>query len=68
MKICGKINKNSVKYYQHFETDHEFAIVMELCDGNLNDFIQKDLNINDMYELLIQLNNTFKIMKENKIQ
>ena len=69
MKICGKNNKNSVKYYQHFERDNEFAIAMELCDGNLIDFIKfkKDLDIDDMYELLSQLNNTFKIMKENKI-
>jgi len=69
MKICGENNENSVKYYQHFETDNEFVIVMELCDENLIDFIKfkKDFNINDIYELLCQLNNTFKIMKENKI-
>jgi len=69
MKICGENNENSVKYYQHFETDNEFIIVMELCDGNLIDFIKlkKDLNINDIYELLCQLNNTFKIMKERRI-
>ena len=40
MKICGENNENSVKYYQHFETDNEFVIVMELCDGNLIDFIK----------------------------
>jgi len=69
MKICGENNENSIKYYQHFETDNEFVIVMELCDENLIDFIQfkKDFNINDIYELLCQINNTFKIMKENKI-
>ena len=69
MEICGENNENSVKYYQHFETDNEFIIVMELCDGNLIDFIKlkKDLNINDIYELLCQLNNTFKIMKEKQI-
>ena len=69
MKICGENNENSVKYYQHFETDNEFIIVMELCDGNLIDFIKlkKEFNINDIYELLWQLNKTFKIMKENKI-
>jgi len=69
MKILGENNENSVKYYQHFETDNKFIIVMELCDGNLIDFIKlkKDFNINDIYELLCQLNNTFKIMSENKI-
>jgi len=69
MKICGENNENSVKYYQHFETDNEFVIVMELCDGSLIDFIKvkKDFNIKDILELLCQLNNTFKLMKENKI-
>jgi len=69
MKICGEDNENSLKYYQHFETEKEFIIVMELCDGNLIDFIKfkKDFNINDIYELLCQLNNTFKIMKEKQI-
>ena len=69
MKICGEKNENSVKYYQHFETDNKFVIIMELCDGNLIDFVKfkKDLNVDDIYELLSQLNNTFKIMNENKI-
>jgi surface protein len=69
MKICGENNENSVKYYQHFETDNEFAIIMELCDGNLINFsgLKQKFSINDIYELLCQLNNTFKIMKENKI-
>jgi len=69
MKICGENNENSVKYYQYFETDNEFAIVMELCDGNLTDLIKlkKEFNINDIYEILCQLNNTFKIMKEKQI-
>jgi len=56
MKICGENNENSVKYYQHFETDNEFIIVMELCDGNLMDFMKlKDLYVDDIYELLCQL-------------
>ena len=69
MKICGENNENSVKYYQHFETDNEFIIVMELCDGNLINFsaLKQKFSINDIYELLCQLNNTFKIMKENNI-
>jgi serine/threonine protein kinase len=69
MKICGENNENSVKYYQHFETDNEFVIIMELCDGCLIDFIKlkKDFNIEDILELLCQLNNAFKLMKENRI-
>ena len=69
MKICGENNENSVKYHQHFETDNEFAIVMELCDGNLIDLIKlkREFTLNDIYEFLCQLNNTFKIMKEKQI-
>ena len=69
MKICGENNENSVRYYKHFNSDNEFVIIMELCDGNLMDFIKlkKEFNINDIYELLSQLNNTFKIMKEKQI-
>mgnify|MGYP002623859812 CR=1 FL=1 len=69
MKICGENNENSVKYYQKFETDNKFVIVMELCDGNLIDFIKlkRHINISDIYEILCQLNHTFKIMNKNKI-
>ena len=34
-------NKNTVKFYECYETDNEFAIVMELCDGSLKDLIKK---------------------------
>ena len=69
MKICGENNENSVEYYKHFETENEFVIVMELCDGNLMDLIKlkNEFTLNDIYELLCQLNNTFKIMKEKRI-
>jgi serine/threonine protein kinase len=68
MKICGENNENSIKYYESFETKEEFAIVMELADMNLHEF-QKDKKFSpiEIYEILNQLNNTFKIMKEKKI-
>ena len=67
MKICGENNENSIKFYESFETDDEFAIVMELADENLMKFIKsKKLNSEEIREILIQLNNTFKIMKEKK--
>ena len=28
---CGENNINSVKYYESFETENEFVIVLELC-------------------------------------
>ena len=63
MKICGENNENSVKYYESFETENEFAIVLELCDKSLKEFKKnRRLNSKEIYEILNQLNNTFKIM------
>ena len=71
MKICANNNINSVKFYEYFETEKEFIIVMELCDDNLKGYLNKmkfeEFNENELYYILIQLNNTFKIMSENKI-
>jgi len=65
-----KDNKNTVKYYEKFEDGKQIAIVMELCDFDLLSFFYKikkvPFNDKEIYELLIQLNNTFKIMHENK--
>ena len=38
MKICAENNENSVKYYESFETDEEFVLVMELADEDLIKF------------------------------
>ena len=68
MKIID--NENVVKYYEYFDNKEEFAIVIELCDSSLRKyFIENKMafNINEIYDLLLQLNNTFKIMSENKI-
>ena len=71
MEIIGNNHENSVKYYESFETENEFAIVMEYCEENLlkfrNDKKDKRLNSKEIFEILIQLNHTFKKMKENKI-
>ena len=70
MEICQKNNKNSVKYYEYYDNDDEFVIVMELCDENLFDLIQKTqktFNLDEIFNMLSQLNNTFKIMHENNI-
>ena len=65
-------NINTVKYYEYFNTKNEFAIIMELCDNNLiclfeNKKKDEGLNIDEIYNILNQLNNCFKIMNENKI-
>ena len=74
MKICSKNNENSVKCYEYFKDENNFVIIMELCDQNLDQLLNKRLkekkngfNIKEIYEIMKQLNNTFKIMKENKI-
>ena len=68
MKICAENNENSVKYYESFQTKNEIAIVLELCDDCLSKFKnKKSFNTKKIREILKQLNNTLKIMKEKKI-
>ena len=35
MKLCSENNINSVKCYEYFNNEHNFVIIMELCDLNL---------------------------------
>jgi len=35
MKICSKNNENSVKCYEYFNNKDNFIIIVELCDENL---------------------------------
>ena len=73
MKIIegkNKDNINTVKYYENFENDNQIAIVMEYCNKDLfKYFCEKKDSFSDMeiLELLSQLNNTLKIMHDNKI-
>ena len=65
-------NINTVKFYEYFHTENEFCIVMELCDENLLQKLSrkeanKGFNIDEIYNILNQLNNSFRIMKENNI-
>jgi calcium-dependent protein kinase len=70
MKICCKDNINSVKLYDYYDTDTELAIVMELCDDSLQSILNKKINgfnKQEIYDIITQLNNTFKIMNKNHI-
>ena len=61
----NKENKNTVKFYEYFETDDDFGIVMELCDDNLSNILSKSKNSFDIQNILYilkQLNKTLKIM------
>ena len=70
MKLCSKENDNSVKYYEHFHFKDKFAIVMELCDNNLQSILderKEGFTCEEIFNIMSQLNNTFKIMYKNKI-
>ena len=68
MKICAQKNENSVKFYESFINDKEFAIVLELCNNCLSKYKNdKRFNSKKIHEILNQLNNTLKIMKEKQI-
>jgi len=74
MKICSNNNSNSVKCYEYFNNKDNFVIIMELCDQNLSQLLQKRLknekkgfNPEEIFDIMNQLNNTFKKMKENNI-
>ena len=64
-----KIENNLIK--EIIDTKDYLYIIMELCEYNLEDYIKKredSISINEIREILMQLNNTFKIMlKENII-
>ena len=71
IKIMKKIeNENSIILKEYFDTEDYFYIVMELCICNLEECIQMRENgfsINEIKEVLIQINNTLKLMKAQKI-
>ena len=70
MRICMKDNLNSIKFYEYYDTEKEYAIVMELCDNNLQNILNEKkgpFNIDEVFEIISQLNNTFKIMSERNI-
>jgi len=72
MKICSNDGKNlySVRLYEYFINKNDLAIVMELCDNNLLQVLnmrKECLNSKKIYEIMNQLNDTFKIMIKNKI-
>ena len=73
MKIVeskNNININIVKLYEYFDNNDEIAIVMELCDDNLLNILakkKKPLTPEEIFEILNQLNNSFKIMIEKNI-
>jgi len=70
MKLLSKNNINPVKCYEYFLNKKHFVFIMELCDKNLNDYLKEKktlFNKEVILNIMSQLNNTFQIMKDNKI-
>ena len=66
--------ENSVKCYEYFNNENNFAIIMELCDSNLSKLLAQrkkndgeGFSSEEILEIMKQLNEAFKIMKENNI-
>ena len=70
MELCSNKTINSIKYYEYFLNENEFAIIIELCDDNLLKLIKRRrIGFNDIEikQIMTQLNNAFQILKENNI-
>ena len=66
----NKDNENTVKFYECFENENELAIVMELCDDNMLNYLSKKkskLSFQEINEIIKQLNKTFRIMADNNM-
>jgi serine/threonine protein kinase len=63
------IDKENNLIKEIIDTKEYLYIIMELCEYNLENYIKKRENIisiNEIREILIQLNSTFKIMRLKK--
>ena len=73
LEIMKKIkNENSINIKEVIETNDYYYIIMEYCEYNLEDYLnkkrEKPFSVNEIKEVLNQLNNTLKLMlKENII-
>ena len=72
IEIMSKLkNENCISLKETFDTNDFFYIVMELCICNLEECIkmrEKGLSINEIKQVLLQINNTLKLMlKQNLI-
>ena len=68
MKLCHC--ENSVGIYDYYDTKDEFVIIMELCDDTLLNLLaqtESGFSVEKIKDILLQLNNAFKIMHKNKI-
>ena len=62
--------KNSVEYYDNYSDNDFYYIVMEKCDEDLSKFIERNkggLSDAKIKNILLQLNEAFKIMRSKNI-
>ena len=65
MQMCQC--ENSVDIYDYYDGEKEFTIIMELCDETLFHLLcrrPKGFSSEEIKEILVQLNNVFKRMKQ----
>ena len=68
LQICK--SKNIVELYEYFEIKKLFIFVLELCDGDLNYFIEKNgskTKITVIQKIFNDLNNAIRILFKNNI-
>ena len=60
---------NSIEIYDYYNDDNYYYIVMEKCDEDLFDLLEKKKGFseNEIKNIFLQLNNALKIMYEKKI-
>ena len=64
-------SKYSVNFLESIEKDDNIYIVMELCDGDLNDLLEnknENLDIITIIKIINQLNEVLKLMHSKKIE
>ena len=64
-------SKYSVEFIDYIEKDDNIYIIMELCDGNLNDLLEKkkrNLDIVTIIKIMNQLNEVLRLMHSKKIE
>ena len=68
MKICNC--KNSVEFIELLQTQNNYNVVMELCDSDLHNYLysrSSGFSTEEIRNIMIQLNNVFKIMHSKNI-
>ena len=70
-KIVNKIkSENYISIKEIIEEREFYYIVMELCLCNIEEYLKikgEPFSINEIFEMLTQINNTFKIMHKEKM-